>query len=214
MSKNMKLLMIGVASSVAAPGVCPMAQMNSSENSMERVRPDDETFRLIFAQHHRFIFRFLYGMVGEHDLAEDLTQETFMRAYASMNTFRGESKLSTWLCGIAKNVALNTLRGRNREFPSIEINDQSVAKLSEGDGTAPDDYLLNKELRNVIHDALERLDSDKRMVFILKLLQQRSYDEIAEITGFSIPKLKTDLHRAKAEMRCLIRPYLEVRDEM
>ena len=208
----MKLLMIGVASSVAAPGVCPIAQMNSSENSTERVRPDDETFRLIFAQHHRFIFRFLYGMVGEHDLAEDLTQETFMRAYASMNTLRGESKLSTWLCGIAKNVALNTLRGRNREFHTIEINDQSVAKLSEGD--APDDYLLNKELRNVIHDALERLDSDKRMVFILKLLQQRSYDEIAEITGFSTPKLKTDLHRAKAQMRRLIRPYLEVRDEM
>lgn len=91
---------------------------------MERVRADGETFRLIFAQHHRFVFRFLYAMVGEHDLAEDLTQETFMRAYASMNTLRGESKLSTWLCGIAKNVALNTLRGRNREFPTIEINDQ------------------------------------------------------------------------------------------
>lgn len=180
---------------------------------MERVRPDDETFRLIFAEHHRFIFRFLYGMVGDRNLAEDLTQETFMRAYASMNTLRGESKLSTWLCGIAKNVALNALRGRSREF-SIEINDQSVATLSDRDRTAPDIYLLNKELRNVIHDALERLDSDKRMVFILKLLQQISYDEIAEITGFSIPKLKTDLHRAKAQMRELIRPYLEMRDEM
>ena len=210
----MKVVIIGVGSSVAAPGVYPIPQMNSSENSMERVRPDGETFRLIFAQHHKFVFRFLYAMVGEHDLAEDLTQETFMRAYASMNTLRGEAKLSTWLCGIAKNVALNTLRGRNREFPTIEINDQSVAKLIEDDGTAPDDYLLNKELRNVIHDALERLDSDKRMVFILKALQQRSYDEIAEITGFSIPKLKTDLHRAKAQMRRLIRPYLEVRDEM
>jgi len=188
--------------------------MNSSANSLERVRPGDETFRLIFAQHHRFIFRFLYGMVGEHDLAEDLTQETFMRAYKSMNTLRGESKLSTWLCGIAKNVALNTLRGRNREFPTLEINDQSVGKLSDIDGTAPDDDLLNKELSNVIHDALGRLDSDKRMVFILKTLQERSYDEIAEITGFSVPKLKTDLHRAKAQMRRLIRPYLEVRDEM
>ena len=210
----MKLLIIGVASSVTAPGVCPVAQMNSSENFMERVRPDGETFRMIFVQHHRFVFRFLYGMVGEHDLAEDLTQETFMRAYRSMNTLREESKLSTWLCGIAKNVALNTLRGRNREFSTIEINDQSVANLTEGDGTAPDDYLLNNELRNVIHDALRRLDSDKRMVFILKVLQQRSYDEIAEITGFSIPKLKTDLHRAKAQMRRVIRPYLEVRDEL
>lgn len=181
---------------------------------MERVRSDDETFRSIFSQHHRFIFKFLYGMVGEHDLAEDLTQETFMRAYRSLNTLRGESKLSTWLCGIAKNVALNKLRERHRELPTIEINDQSVTNLSEGAGTAPDDYLLNQELRNVIHKALQRLDCDKRMVFVLKLLQQRTYDEIAEITGFSIPKLKTDLHRAKAEMRSLIRPYLGVRNEM
>ena len=206
--------MIGVAISVDAPGTCSVAQISNSEDSMERVRPNEETFRLIFAQHHRFIFRFLYGMVGEADLAEDLTQETFMRAYRSMDTLRGESKLSTWLCGIAKNVALNTLRNRRREFPTIEIDQPSVAKLSEGEGIAPDDYLLNKELRNVIHDALERLDSDKRMVFILKLLQQRSYEEIAEITGFSIPKLKTDLYRAKAEMRSLIRPYLEARNEM
>src|ERR1051326_2837711 len=202
--------MIGVVSSADAPATCALAHINNSESCMERARPDEEAFRLIFAQHHRFIFRFLYGMVGEADLAEDLTQETFMRAYRSMDTLRGESKLSTWLCGIAKNVALNTLRNRRREFPTI-VDQQSVAKLSEGEGIAPDDYLLNKELRNVIHDALERLDSDKRMVFILKLLQQRSYEEIAEITGFSIPKLKTDLYRAKAEMRSLIRPYLEAR---
>src|SRR5215510_1567527 len=122
--------MIGVAISVDAARTCSIAQINNSENSMERVRPDDETFRSIFAQHHRFIFRFLYGMVGEHDLAEDLTQETFMRDYRSLNTLRGESKLSTWLCGIAKNVALNKLRERHREFPTLEISDQSVTNVS------------------------------------------------------------------------------------
>jgi len=205
--------MIGVVSSADAPATCALAHINNPENSMERVRPDEEAFRLIFAQHHRFIFRFLYGMVGEHGLAEDLTQETFMRAYASMNAWRRESRLSTWLCGIAKHVALNTLRKREREFSNIDVDDAAVAKF-ESDGTAPADYLLNQELRNVIHKALQRLDDDKRMVFVLKLLQQKSYDEIAEITGFSIPKLKTDLHRAKAEMRGLIRPYLEVRNEM
>jgi len=181
---------------------------------MERVRPDEEAFRLIFAQHHRFIFKFLYAMVGERGLAEDLTQETFMRAYASMSRWRGESKVSTWLCGIAKHVALNALRKRNREANNVDVGDAEIARLQDSDRTAPGDYLLNQELRNVIHGALQRLDDDKRMVFVLKLLQQKSYDEIAEITGFSIPKLKTDLHRAKAEMRSLIRPYLEVRNEM
>ena len=210
----MKLLMVGVASSVDASGPWAIAQINSSENSMERIRLDDETFRLIFTQHHRFIFRFLYGMVGEHSLAEDLTQETFMRAYGSMDKLRGESKLSTWLCGIAKNVALNSLRQRKRELSNVDMDDRVVAKLPDSEGTAPGDHLLNQELRNVIHGALQKLDTDKRMVFVLKLLQQKSYDEIAEITGFSIPKLKTDLHRAKAEMRSLMRPYLEVRNEM
>jgi len=181
---------------------------------MERARPDEEAFRLIFAQHHRFIFRFLYGMVGEHGLAEDLTQETFMQAYGSIGRWRGESKLSTWLCGIAKHVALKALRKRHREVSNVAVDDETIGKLQTSDAPAPADYLLNQELRNVIHNALQRLDDDKRMVFVLKLLQQKSYDEIAEITGFSIPKLKTDLHRAKAEMRNLIGPYLEVRNEM
>jgi len=206
--------MIGAVSSVDAPATCALTHINNSENCMERVRPDEEAFRLIFAQHHRFIFKFLYAMVGERGLAEDLTQETFMRAYASMSRWRGESKVSTWLCGIAKHVALNALRKRNREASNVDVGDAEIARLPDSDGTAPGDYLLNQELRNVIHGALQRLDDDKRMVFVLKLLQQKSYDEIAEITGFSIPKLKTDLHRAKAEMRSLIRPYLEVRNEM
>ena len=72
----------------------------------------------------------------------------------------------------------------------------------------PAGQLLDKELNGVITSALSRLDEDKRLVFTLKVLQQRSYEEIAEITGFSVGKLKTDLHRARAEMRKRIGPYL------
>ena len=74
----------------------------------------------------------------------------------------------------------------------------------------PDRELLGKELNGVIQNALGALDEDKRVVFTLKVFQQRSYEEIAEITGSSIPKLKTDLHRARAEMRRRIQPYLGV----
>jgi RNA polymerase sigma-70 factor (ECF subfamily) len=82
-------------------------------------------------------------------------------------------------------------------------------ELADG-AVTPDDQLLNKELNGVIREALGALDEDKRLVFTLKIFQQRSYEEIAEITGSSIPKLKTDLHRARAEMRRRIRPYLGV----
>ena len=176
-------------------------------------RVDENAFQLIFEQHHRFVFRFLYGMVGERRVAEELTQETFMQAYKNIGSLRGEAKLLSWLCGIARNVALHSLRSRPGKNQWIGIDDQEVAELKDAQLT-PETRMLNTELKAVIHEALAALDDDKRGVFILKVLQQMSYEEIAEVTGFSIPKLKTDLHRAKAKMRRLIRPYLEVRDGM
>ena len=68
---------------------------------------------------------------------------------------------------------------------------------------------MSKELNQMIYTALKNLDKDKRLVFTLKELQNLSYQEISEITGHTIPKLKTDLHRAKTEMRNMLRPYLE-----
>ena len=148
-------------------------------------------------------------MVGRRELAEELTQETFVRAYKNLKALRDDTKLSTWLFGIAKNVARESLRRRHRESDKVGIDDDHVIELSDGK-RPPDRQLLDKELNGVIRDALGALDEDKRLVFTLKIFQQRSYEEIAEITGSSIPKLKTDLHRARAEMRRRIRPYLGV----
>ena len=189
--------------------------MNSTEELLvERARNGDAAaFQSIFEQHHRSVIRFIYGMVGDRALAEELTQETFIGAYRSFGTLKGEAKLSTWLCGIAKNMVYKHFRSQQQKHSHIAVDDQSVAELSDTEPT-PDRQFLNKELKRVIHDALASLDADKRLVFTLKVLQQRSYEEIAEVTGFSIPKLKTDLHRAKAEMRRRIGPYLEVSREM
>jgi RNA polymerase sigma-70 factor (ECF subfamily) len=184
-------------------------QVDALTSLVARARAgDDEAFRNIFEQHHWLVMRFIYGMVNEHALAEELTQETFIRAYKALDALREENKLPTWLCGIAKNVVRHSFRSKGKEGSRINLDDASVIELRDRESPGPDDYLLDKELRRVIHDALLDLDEDKRMVFILKVLQQRSYEEIAEITGFSIPKLKTDLHRAKAGMRRLVRPYL------
>lgn len=184
--------------------------MNSSEELIARARRgEDEAFRLIFDRYGRPVISFIYDMVGQRDLAEELTQETFVRAYKNLNSMRDETKLSTWLFGIAKNVARESLRYKHRETDKVGIDDDRVIELSDGK-LPPDRQLLDKELNGVIKDALGALDEDKRVVFTLKVFQQRSYEEIAEITGSSIPKLKTDLHRARAEMRRRIKPYLGV----
>lgn len=184
--------------------------MNSSEELTARARRgDDEAFRLIFDRYARPIISFIYDMVGNRDLAEELTQETFVRAYKNLRGLRDDTKLSTWLFGIAKNVARESLRYRHRAAEKVEIEDDRVSELGDGK-LPPDRQLLDKELNGVIRDALGALDEDKRVVFTLKIFQQRSYEEISEITGSSIPKLKTDLHRARAEMRRRIQPYLGV----
>ena len=185
--------------------------MNSASDLIARTRAgDDAAFQLIFERYSRPIISFIYDMVGERGLAEELMQETFVRAYRNLSALREDARLSTWLFGIAKNVARESLRARQKLSRKVELDDESVQELRD-EKPKPDDFLINQELNGVIRNALSKLDEDKRMVFALKVFQQQSYEEIAAITGFSIPKLKTDLHRARAEMRRLIRPYMEVR---
>jgi RNA polymerase sigma-70 factor, ECF subfamily len=184
--------------------------MNSAEDLIARTRSGDtEAFRLIFDRYSRPVISFIYDLTNEREVAEELMQETFVRAYRNLGSLRADAKLSTWLFGIAKNVSREHARARRRASRKVELDDSAVTELRDA-GVPPDDSLINKELNGVIREALARLDEDKRLVFTLKIFQQQSYEEIAAITGFTIAKLKTDLHRARAEMRRLIRPYLEV----
>jgi len=192
------------------PGAFAGSLMNSSADLVARAcQGDQEAFRLIFERYSRPLISFVYDQVGNRELAEELTQETFVRAYRSLHSLREETKLSTWLFGIAKNVARESLRARQRTDRHVDLNDKLVLNLSD-QGPVPVKQLLNKELNEVIQTSLALLDEDKRLVFTLKVFQQCSYEEIAEITGFSIPKLKTDLHRARTEMRRRVGPYVRV----
>jgi len=184
--------------------------MNTSADLVTRVcQGDADAFRLIFERYSRPVISFIYDMVNDRGLAEELTQETFVRAFRAIHTMRAETKLSTWLFGIARNVARESLRARARANNHVDLADKSVMDLSD-DKPVPVEGLLSKELNGVIRRSLAGLDEDKRLVFTLKVLHQCSYEEIAAITGFSLAKLKTDLHRARAEMRKKISPYAGV----
>lgn len=192
------------------PGAFAATLMNSSADLVARAsRGDQEAFRLIFERYSRPVISFIYDMVSDRALAEELTQETFVRAFRSLEGLREETRFSTWLFGIAKNVARESLRARVRDSRRVDLDDQSVLDLSDRE-PVPVNQLLNKELNELIQRSLALLDEDKRLVFTLKVFQQCSYEEIASITGFSIPKLKTDLHRARSEMRRRISPYVRL----
>ena len=206
----MKRLTVDELNLEGQPGAFAGTLMNSSADLVTRVcQGDAEAFRLIFERYSRPVISFIFDMVNDRGLAEELTQETFVRAYRAIRTMRKDTKLSTWLFGIARNVARESLRARTRANSHVDIADKSVMDLSDRK-PAPVEGLLSKELNDVIRRSLAALDEDKRTVFTLKVLHQCSYEEIAAITGFSIAKLKTDLHRARAEMRRRISPYAGV----
>ena len=206
----MKRLTVDELSLEGQPGAFAGTLMNSSADLVTRVCAGDaEAFRLIFERYSRPVISFIFDMVNDRALAEELTQETFVRAFRAIRTMRRDTKLSTWLFGIARNVARESLRARARAVRHVDLADRSILDLSD-DKPVPVEGVLSKELNEVIRRSLAALDEDKRLVFTLKVLHQCSYDEIAQITGFSIAKLKTDLHRARAEMRRRVSSYAGV----
>jgi RNA polymerase sigma-70 factor (ECF subfamily) len=182
--------------------------MDDAEDLLARARRGDEdAFRLMFERYTRPLMSFIYDMVSDRVRAEELTQETFVRAYKNMNRLRDAAKLSSWLFGIARNVVRESLRAGRREGLQVEL-DANAATEPAATGALPDASLWNKELRQAITRALAKLPEERRLIFTLKVLQLRSYKEVAEITGHSIVKLKQDVHRARAEMRNRLRNYL------
>ena len=180
--------------------------MEESHDLIARAKSGDEdAFRHIFERYTLPVVHFIYCMVSVRSEAEELAQETFVRAFRGLKGLRDQSRLSTWLFGIARNVAHEALRANRRNSTRLEIH-QSLS-ISD-DKPTPAGELLDKELKSVVREALAMLEEDKRAVFVLKVYQQLSYDEISQITGFSIPKVRNDLYRARTEMRRRLSEYL------
>ncbi|MBX3277438.1 MAG: sigma-70 family RNA polymerase sigma factor [Acidobacteria bacterium] len=189
----------GMAFGELAPGVVARAKDG-----------DEEAFHLIFNRYGRPILSFINHLVQDRDLAEDLAQETFVRAHRNLKALREEARFSTWLFGIARNVVYEASRQARRDEKHIPLDTPESQRLESKD-LLPEGMMRDRELNEAISRALATLDDDKRTVFSLKIFHEKSYEEISEITGYSIGKLKTDLHRARAEMRRRIAPYLAER---
>lgn len=163
---------------------------------------DKEAFHHLFRRYSKPILSFIYNLVGEKSLAEELAQETFVRAYKNLNNLKDTSKFSSWLFGIAKNIVKESLK-ESYTNQYVELTEIDLETLE-----TPDKKIINNELNQAIKLAVLELNEDWRIVFTLKMFHQKSYEEIAEITGWSIAKIKTDLHRARLELRTKLQNYI------
>jgi RNA polymerase sigma-70 factor (ECF subfamily) len=169
---------------------------------------DPDAFQAVFHRFSKPVLVFIYSLIGNHAKAEELTQETFIRAYRRLHTLREQSRFSTWLFGIARNVVREAIKEKYRILRVASSYEPLTGDVPDN-RSRPDEQILSEELQRIIQTALLKLTEDQRFVFVLKMINHLPYEEISEVTGASIGKLKTDLHRARLKMRQDLLPYLE-----
>lgn len=168
---------------------------------------DGSAFRQIFDEHAPAVRRFVFDILKTAELADDATQETFVRAHARLASLRDASKLSSWLLGIARFVALERLRGlkKDRMHDSIDSDDSSPNLRAEA--PSPATLLLTAEADRVLADALADLSDERKQVLLLRIDHHLGYDEIAELMNWSLSKVKNEIHRARVQLRKQLAHY-------
>jgi RNA polymerase sigma-70 factor (ECF subfamily) len=150
------------------------------------------------------IHRFAYQLAGNREDAEDLTQEAFMRAYRSFETFNGERSFENWVLRIVQNLFLDLVRSRKRRVKPMSydaLEDQSAWYDAPDKGPTPDQLVLARVQDPLLAKTVERLAPIHREMLVMAHIEDLSYAEIAERLGLGIPTVRTRVHRAHKAMR-------------
>jgi RNA polymerase sigma-70 factor (ECF subfamily) len=176
---------------------------------VERARQrDGAAVRLIMQRHNRRLFRTARSVLHDDAEAEDVVQETYVRAFTHLDSFRGEAQLSTWLTRIALNEALGRFRRRRITVGLKDIdtiNDQAEARViylpSARQDSDPEAATAQAEVRRLLERAVDQLPEHFRMVFMLRDIEEMSVEETASHLGLRPETVKTRLHRARRLLR-------------
>ena len=187
---------------------------------IERVkRGDVRAFEMLVVKYQRRIERLIGRMVRDVDLVQDITQETFIRAYRAVGQFRGESAFYTWLYRIAVNTAKKALLEMKRDPVITESalaardDDDETSRVENelSDGETPDAILASKEIADTVNAAIEALSDDLRQAITLREIEGLSYEEIADIMNCPIGTVRSRIFRARESIAAQLRPLLGTR---
>lgn len=192
-----------------------LALLDDSALAQAFLDGEHRAFSELVKRYHVRLLNFIYRTIGDRDRAEDLVQETFVRVYRHLHRFDQTKKFSTWAYTIAGNLAKNELRNRARNplvlFQSIKKNWESDHRPLEwaDDTYRPDDLYRKRHLKAMVDQAVSHLPEHHRIVFVLRELEGKTYEEISEITGVNLGTVKSRLNRARNNFAQVIKPMLE-----
>ena len=165
---------------------------------------DANAFETLVLEYEKNVYNIALRMTGNSEDAADMTQEAFIKAYNSLQSFRGDSKFSVWLYRIVSNVCLDFLRSKNRRPTvslSVEDDDGEDAQLDVADESQSPELLLDRKLtRESVRRGLDSLPPDYRQILLLREIQGLSYDEISQVLGLEVGTVKSRIFRARKRL--------------
>jgi RNA polymerase sigma-70 factor (ECF subfamily) len=162
---------------------------------------DTSAFDALVTRHRRSVYQVCYRFVNHHEDAADLTQDTFVRAWKALGTFRGEARFSTWIYRIAVNVSLNRVSVKTPRTDTVDFD--LVADQRE---PAPGAALDVQQRQAIVRRAVESLPPRQRAALILRTYHDLSHQEVAAIVGTSVGAVKANVFHALANLRKRLEP--------
>ncbi len=172
--------------------------MNDRELVARCLAGDQVAERALYDAHVDRVFRLTCRLAGDSDLAQDFTQETFIRAFGRLSQFRGDASLATWLHTIATSVSLNGIRSAGRHRTRTLPIDEARDVPATGPGRAPHD------LRDRLHAAIDALSVKLRPVFVMHDVEGYTHEEIGAVLGIPVGTSKARLFDARAKLRAAL----------
>ena len=192
-----------------------LAELEDPQLAALALEGETRAFTTLADRYHARLLNFIHRMIGDRDRAEDLVQETFVRVFRHLHRYDQNRKFSTWAYTIAGNLAKNELRNRSRNpmvlFQAIKKNwDADHRPLEwEDNRYRPDDLFRKRDLKERVDEAVAQLPDHHRVVFVLRELEGKSYEEISDITGVNLGTVKSRLNRARNAFAQLIAPAMD-----
>lgn len=181
---------------------------------LEFQRGDKVSFEKLMDKYYKRVMNLVYRFVGNKDIAEDLTQDVFIKVYNSAYLYKPKAKFQTWLYRITKNTCLNELRRRKHSAVSLdktfEVKGNPLKQeLADTESLNPGERIDQKEIALVVKEAIASLPENQRMAVTLRRYEQLSYDDIAQTMNCSPASVKSLLSRAKLNLKEKLKGFIQ-----